>query len=262
MNKANYHTHTIRCGHAFGSDEAYVQAAVSAGFEELGFSDHVPWPYASGFTHPRVRMTIDMLDEYVAAVRALKEKYADEIRLHVGFECEYFPAYIQWLKEMKEEKQLDYLILGNHYDGSDETGIYFGSAKTPQELRRYAESTIKGIESGMFAYLAHPDVFMRGYGHFDENCAAVARDLSQACKAFHLPMEYNLHDRYRFGEENGEGYPHHEFFEIACNAGVDVIIGVDAHEPRELSDPTQWDRAVRELEAYGVRRLRNLETLR
>ena len=183
MIKANYHTHTLRCGHAFGSDDAYVQAAILAGFEELGFSDHVPWPYASGFTHPGVRMTIDSLDEYVASIRSLKEKYADRIRLHIGFECEYFPAYIHWLGEMKEEKQLDYLILGNHYDGSDETGIYFGNARTPQDLRRYADGTIKGIESGLFAYLAHPDVFMRGYGHFDDTCADVARDLVQACKA-------------------------------------------------------------------------------
>ena len=43
--KANYHTHTARCGHATGTGEDYVLAAIEQGFDELGFSDHVPWPY-------------------------------------------------------------------------------------------------------------------------------------------------------------------------------------------------------------------------
>ena len=30
-----------------------------------------------------------------------------------------------------------------------------------------------------------------------------------------------------------------------------MLIGLDAHEPRELSDPTQWNRAMRELEPFG-----------
>lgn len=256
--KANYHTHTERCGHATGGDEAYVLAAISQGFDELGFSDHVPWPYASGYTHKRVRMTIDRLDEYIASVRALKKKYADRIRLRIGFECEYFPAYMNWLAEMKEEKALDYLILGNHYDDSDETGMYFGNAKTPQELRRYVESTIRGVESGLFAYLAHPDLFMRGYGRYDENCAGAARDLCQACRANDLPMEYNLHDRYRFGGMSGDGYPHPRFFETALQEGVRVIIGVDAHDPLELRDPAQWNRAVKELEPFGALRVDRL----
>ena len=40
--KANFHTHTTRCGHASGTDEDYVRAALAQGFGVLGFSDHVP----------------------------------------------------------------------------------------------------------------------------------------------------------------------------------------------------------------------------
>ena len=74
--KANYHTHTARCGHAKGTDEQYVRAAIAQNFDVLGFSDHVPWPYASGYTHTGVRMTVDRLDEYIASLRALKARYA------------------------------------------------------------------------------------------------------------------------------------------------------------------------------------------
>ena len=256
--KANYHTHTSRCGHASGTDEEYVLAAVAQGFGELGFSDHVPWPYKSGFTNPGVRMHVSRLDEYLASVRALKARYAERIRILAGFECEYFPAYMGWLAEMKEEKRLDYLILGNHHDQTDETGMYFGLSKEPSHLTAYVNSTLKGIESGLFAYLAHPDLFMRRYPRFDDNCRAAARDLAQACRAADLPMEYNLHDRYTGQRKSPQGYPNEEFFDIALSEGVRVIVGIDAHEPQEIADPAQWDRACAELAAKGVSRMERL----
>ena len=119
MMKANYHTHTARCGHAEGTDEEYVLAAIERGFDELGFSDHVPWPYKNGYVHPTVRMHISQMPEYLASVRALAEKYRGQIRILTGFECEYFPDYMGWLADMKAENGLDYLILGNHYDHDD-----------------------------------------------------------------------------------------------------------------------------------------------
>lgn len=249
--KANYHTHTARCGHAAGTDEAYVRAALDAGFEELGFSDHMPWPYKSGFSNPGVRMPVSKMQEYLSSVKALKEKYAGKINILTGFECEYFPEYMGWLADVKQENGLDYLILGNHYEGNDEGGLYFGSIRTASELIRYVDSAVKGIDTGLFAYLAHPDVFMRKYPEFDENCRAAARDLCQACKEKNLPMEYNVHDRFIECFTHRKSYPNPAFFEIVREEGVRVLIGIDAHEPGELSDTTQWDRAKKELERFG-----------
>ena len=249
--KANYHTHTCRCGHAEGTDEQYVKAALSQKYDVLGISDHVPYPYRSGFTNPGVRMLLSQLDEYLGSIRKLKAKYAGQMEILAGFECEHFPQYMSWLSDMAQEKQLDYLILGNHYDETDETGMYFGLTSTAAQLRRYVDSTVKGIESGLFAYLAHPDLFLRRYRPFDENCRQAAKDLAAACAQVGLPMEYNVHDRYLAPMTNRTSYPHPEFFEIAAQAGVKIIIGIDAHEPEELSDPTQWDLAQRELKKYG-----------
>ena len=151
MMKANYHTHTARCGHAEGADEEYVLAAIERGFDELGFSDHVPWPYKNGYVHPTVRMHISQMPEYLASVRALAEKYRGQIRILTGFECEYFPDYMGWLADMKAENGLDYLILGNHYDHDDEHGFYFGHTRTAEQIRRYVDSAVKGMETGMFA---------------------------------------------------------------------------------------------------------------
>ena len=43
--KINLHTHTYRCGHAIGSEEEMVQAAIASHFEILGLSDHIPLPH-------------------------------------------------------------------------------------------------------------------------------------------------------------------------------------------------------------------------
>ena len=40
--RANYHTHTPRCRHAVGSEREYIEQAIEAGMEILGFSDHTP----------------------------------------------------------------------------------------------------------------------------------------------------------------------------------------------------------------------------
>ena len=42
--KVNLHTHTYRCGHAEGTEEEYVLAAIENGYVKLGFSDHTPFP--------------------------------------------------------------------------------------------------------------------------------------------------------------------------------------------------------------------------
>ena len=51
-----------------------------------------------------------------------------------------------------------------------------------------------------------------------------------------------------------------EFFETALSEGVRVIIGLDAHEPEELADSTQWDIAVRELKAFGERHIDRIDS--
>ena len=41
----NYHTHTVRCRHASGSEREYIETAISRGLTILGFSDHSPYVF-------------------------------------------------------------------------------------------------------------------------------------------------------------------------------------------------------------------------
>ena len=47
----NMHTHTTRCQHAKGTDREYVEMAIEAGYDVLGFSDHAPYLFEHGYAH-------------------------------------------------------------------------------------------------------------------------------------------------------------------------------------------------------------------
>ena len=79
MSKVNYHTHTARCMHADGADRDYLESALKSGFETIGFSDHSPWPYASGYVST-VRMLPAQLPEYLARAAGLSDLWKSFLR--------------------------------------------------------------------------------------------------------------------------------------------------------------------------------------
>ena len=75
--KLNYcfHTHTYRCGHAHGKEEDYIIAAIKHGFKEIGFADHVMLP---NHPQPGIRGNFSELEDYIATVTVLKEKFKNQ----------------------------------------------------------------------------------------------------------------------------------------------------------------------------------------
>ena len=256
--KTNYHTHTYRCKHAVGDDEAYVLSAIAAGFDLLGFADHCPWPFASDY-RSGIRMEPDMLDDYIYNISSLREKYKDRITIKIGLECEYFEEYIPWLTTVAAQKGLDYLIFGNHFAKSEETGSrYFGNdCATPERLEEYRASALAGINSGVFSYMAHPDLFMHTYPAFDERAEQVTREICRAAAIMDLPLEFNI-SGFRLGDENGRGFPHPDFWRIAAEEGNRAIIGVDAHSHTALQSHEDYARAIAILDQLHIERIETL----
>lgn len=253
---ANYHSHTTRCMHAVGTEEAYVLQAIQSGFEILGFADHSAWPYVTDYVS-NIRMRVDQLDDYVDTVKALREKYAGQIRLHLAMECEAFPRYYPWLREIREEKGFDYFILGNHFDTTDEDGgFYFGRSANQKDVYRYLETTVAGMESGLFAYLAHPDLFLNRYPVFDDAAKQVCRELCRAAKRLNMPLEYNLLGKRRqpgLRSQGFIGYTSPEFWEVVAEeGGAKAIIGVDAHDPADLDCRAVYEQIRAQLSGMGI----------
>lgn len=246
--QANYHTHTKRCLHAGGTDEDYVRAAIRDGYRILGFSDHSVWKYDSDYV-PKMRMRLEQFEDYKRSVLSLKGKYQDKIEILLGMEAEYFPRYMDWLLDFVIEQDVDYLIFGNHYPESDETGRYYGRIARDQ-FDAYIESTLEGLKTGMFSYLAHPELPLRSLD-WDEDMRPGFERICRYCRDHDIPLEFNVLGLQTSLRTRREGYPNSHFWKIAGEYGCTAIIGMDAHHPKDLRQSLYW-RARRELGKYDV----------
>ena len=230
----NYHSHTARCGHAWGTDDEFVQAAIEAGYTTLGFSEHSPWPFTDGYQEldTRQRIPLEDFEEYIADMQALKEKYKDRIEIKIALECEYFPQYFDWLQSVRPK--LDYLLLGVHCAHQDEhLTHYYARFNTGEQIMEYTRCAIAGMESGLFAYLAHPDLCLADNTQYDDVCKEAVHGICRKAKELDMPLEYNLYgvDKQARGRQKGMGYPCDIFWKTAAEYGCRAIIGVDAHRP-------------------------------
>lgn len=228
---ANYHTHTARCGHARGSDEQYVRAAIEAGFSVLGFSDHVPF---EGIHIPSDRMEFEDIDAYLLSIATLKAKYADKIQILVGFEIEYFPQYLTYYQGLRQ--RVDYMILGQHNVSFLDNDL--DCFANDDDVRLYADYVVEAIESGVVSYIAHPDYFMIGRRDWSEACKEAAHKICAAAAKAKLPLELNLNG-IRYGHKPFKAglayvYPYRPFWEIAAQYDTICVYGYDAHHPTTL----------------------------
>ncbi len=239
---ANYHTHTARCRHAQGTEEAYVQSAIARGLKLLGFSDHTPqWFPGSYYSH--MRMFPHELEDYCTAVRRLQEAYRGQLEIPLGLEVEYYPALFSQLLPRLQDSGIEYMILGQHWVGNEENEPYCG-APTQDEalLKRYCAQVRSALDTGLFTYLAHPDLL-----HFTGSAKTYARHMRPLCQAARqtsTPLELNF-----LGLSAGRHYPNPLFWELAAEEGCDVVFGIDAHTPEQIQN-LQAEAAALEMAAY------------
>lgn len=233
---ANYHTHTLRCGHASMEDErAYVESAIEAGYTELGFADHSPMPLpidvdpADCRRFMGIRMTMSETEDYVNKLLSLREEYKNDIKIHIGFEVEYIPSVFDTLLNFLNSFPTDYIIMGQHFNTIFTDKItYFGEAtRSVSVIREYVDLVCEGISTGKFTYIAHPDLC-----HFHGSLEVYEREmrrLIEKAKENCVPLEVNL-----LGYDTLRHYPNSVFWSIASDIGCDVILGSDAHESTKI----------------------------
>ena len=245
---ANYHTHTPRCGHAVGSEREYVEAALRAGLETLGFSDHTPYDYFDcPYRNSRVRMAVEELPSYAGTVRALADEYRGRIEILLGVEAEYYPKYFSRLLELLRRNGVRYMILGQHFVGNEIGEPYCGHpTDDPAILARYVDQSIEALGTGVFSYFAHPDLIF-----FTGDDGEYRRQMRRLCRAAaqkNTPLEINL-----LGIREGRNYPDERFWRIAAEEGNAVLLGCDAHRPEDLLDHESEKKALALAQRLGLR---------
>ncbi|HRT69052.1 MAG TPA: PHP domain-containing protein [Bacilli bacterium] len=236
MTKANYHTHTYLCGHAEGLPIDYVQKAIELGLEHIGISDH-------GYLKDKWvdRMNLEEYHNiYLPSIQEAKEKYGDKIEIFTGLELEYLDGYDSLYQKYYREN--DYLILGQHIVEVD--GIEYDLYKPMNDslIIAYKEAVIKGMESGYFKILAHPDLYMLRYREWNDLTEKIAIEIIESAIKNDVYLEINGNGTRRAATFTKDLeltwlYPRVEFWRIVSRyQEAKVIVGDDAHYFAHLHD--------------------------
>ncbi|MES2441079.1 MAG: histidinol-phosphatase HisJ family protein [Verrucomicrobiota bacterium] len=247
---ADYHTHTPLCRHAEGQPEAYIDAALAAGLTEYGISDHapqIPEPFDDW------RMHTAQLPEYFEWIHRARTHAAGRIPIRAGLECDWLTGCEPWIADLASRHQWDYLIGSVHYLGD-------WDFDNPKWLGRWAASDVDAVwthywetyakmaDSGLFDILGHPDL-VKKFAHIPTGdldrfyepaiCAIAASgsviELNTA--GWHKPC--------------AQAYPAPRFLELACSAGIGLVISSDSHTPREVA--RDFPQAIALARAAGYR---------
>ncbi|AIQ15413.1 histidinol phosphatase [Paenibacillus sp. FSL H7-0357] len=264
----DYHTHHVRCGHAVGKLEEYVQRGIALGLEQLGLSDHLPLIHVNPETYyPEMAMPLAELPRYVEECLTLKERYRGEIELRVGLEADYIEGYEEQIRELLSPYPWDYLIGSVHFLGewdiTDHRQTHGWEGKDVMEVyRRYYDAVRKSALSGLYDIIGHMDVIKRfGYGPQTPEGKAEVRELEldalKAIASSGIAMELNASG---LSKPCAEMFPAEHVLQQALALGIPLTLGSDAHDPAKLGDGLQearsllWRTGFRELAVFEGRR--------
>jgi histidinol-phosphatase (PHP family) len=208
-----------------------VDAAIAAGLTEYGISDHapaIPEPFDDW------RMLESELPEYFQWIERAKTRAAGRLAIRAGLECDWLKGCEPWIVELSSRYEWDYLIGSVHYLGD-------WDFDNPKWLGRWAESDVDQVwshywktyaemaEAGIFEIMGHPDL-VKKFSHVP--AGDLDRFYEPAIAASGSVIELNTAGWHK---PCAEAYPSPRFLELACSAGIGLVISSDSHSPSEVA---------------------------
>ncbi len=228
----DYHVHTRLCGHARGSVEEYVEAALRQGLREICFTDHIPLP-GFGRGLPGLRMNARDTERYFASLERARTAYR-EITILTGIEADYYEGCEEYLRRFLGRYPLDLVLMSVHFlRGWPEPYWVFDPPPLPvqQLYSEYFAELRKGIQTGLFDSVAHLDlVKLPGAPALRSNAEDV-RQVLALCRERGMSLEINTSGARK---AIAETYPAPEITALAAREGTALITGSDAHDPDQV----------------------------
>ena len=226
-NPSAFHVHTFRCGHASEEpDNAYIEKAIMLGIPEITFTDHAPFPDAPF----RGRMHMNELEDYISSLQKLRKEYQPQIAIKIGLETEWLENYETYIQSLKTVYELDLLLMGQHFAFLPEQNLYSYEVedKNKVEPAQLAEALIAGMQTGLFAAVAHPDFIFRRWKHWNEEMDILTKKIWDAAIKTTTVMEINISSIESSNHKKRRSHFWPQFWK-AMPDDVKVVYGLDAH---------------------------------
>lgn len=235
-----------------------IDAAKKSNFHIIGISDHVALPIKAT-SH---RMEYEERIKYLNDLKRVKNINHDNIKIFAGFEAEYqeeyLNIYIDWLKK----KEIDYLILGQHFEDVNDPKTYFGGRIGNDGIIKYVDICISAMKTGLFLFVAHPDLFMTQVAEFNQVCYEQSIRLIKSSIELDVYLEYNAggirHSTFYGLEQEDYFYPRYEFWQLVKELDAKVIVNADAHKPNELNDYA-YQLACKQIIEYDLNLVKDID---
>ncbi|GEK30131.1 histidinol-phosphatase [Kurthia zopfii] len=253
--KRDAHIHSPYCPHGSNDGfELYIEKAISEGIQDITFTEHAPLP--RGFIDPTPLQDSGMRQAdvlpYIQEITLLKEKYANQIKIRVGFEVDFIEGFEQqtctWLNEFGP--LIDDAILSVHFlkyaneyvciDYSKDVFLEFSKkvGSVEQVYQLYYETVRQSIEADLGMYkpmrIGHPTLVHKFRLAHNENID----DHQQIIEILHCIKEHDYElDVNSAGYAKAfcqESYPPIPYIPISKNLQVKLIFGSDAHQAKDL----------------------------
>jgi histidinol-phosphatase (PHP family) len=252
--KFDLHTHHERCGHADGMIRAYIEAAIEAGLDVVGISDHSPYFYSEvDRPQPGIAMAKSEFPRYVAEVLELKREYAGRIDVLLGVESDFFPEYADFYRAEYAKYPFDYIIGSVHLSG----GVSIFNRKRWNGLNEkqriaakeeYYDLIQQSARSGMFHILGHIDAMKGYYPAFSDIPTPKVDETLRIIADVGVAIEVNTSGSTK---DVGGWYPSDAILERAHYYGVDISFGSDAHKPSRIGE--DFDKVRQKLKEIGFK---------
>ena len=140
--------------------------------------------------------------DYFDTLYALREKYRDRIDPAIGFEMEYYPTFFRDMLDAALSLGAEYLVLGQHFNGDERPRGFYVATPTddPALLEEYVTNILAAMDTGLFSYVAHPDIF--NFTGDEGIYETWMHRLCAAAREKNIPLEINF-----LGMRAGRHYP-------------------------------------------------------
>jgi histidinol-phosphatase (PHP family) len=228
--RVDLHNHTTLCNHAEGSMEEYIQRAIELNIDVFGFSEHAPMKnFEDGY-----RLKLDDKIFYENSVLGLKEKYAKDIEILLGYEVDFIDG--DFILDEIVKSDVDYLIGSVHY--LDDWGFdnpEFISEYDKRDIDMVWEEYFQAIKmmakSSKFDIVGHMDLIKVFKFLPKKDIKILAKEALQAVKDSNMVLEINSAG---FRKPIEEQYPSRDILEVAYELNIPITFSSDAHKIEQV----------------------------
>lgn len=232
----DYHTHTYLCKHADGAPEEYLAAAEKAGLQELGVSDHCPWP--SGYD-PKWRMKASEYPIYQDIIKKLRESKS-KVQIKYGIEIDWVPGKMRETYENLAKHDYDYVIGSIHYiedfpfDNPETLPVWQIEGKAEWIWESYFKLMLDYVSEAKFDIIGHFDLPKKFGKHSpkSDKITQYINDILTAAADNKIAIEINTSG---LRKPVTEIYPSFEILKKAAAKGIMLTFGSDAHHPNDIA---------------------------